>query len=79
MQRRKLKLFIWRGVLTDYTDGLAVALAYSAKQAVSLLRAESVAETGVDFLDGRFDGVKLDGVEPEVFSSPVSAHVHGGG
>lgn len=33
---RPLKLYVWEGVFTDYTSGLAVALARSRKQATKL-------------------------------------------
>lgn len=34
---RELKLYVWEGVFTDYTSGMAVALAYDVRQARRLV------------------------------------------
>jgi hypothetical protein len=64
---RKLKLYVWEGVLCDYTSGAMWALAYSVEQARELVR-ESV---GLDK-----DDINL---EPQVITKPEGFHVHGGG
>lgn len=33
MPRKKLKLYVWEGVLTDYTDGVMFALAHNVEEA----------------------------------------------
>jgi hypothetical protein len=69
--KKKLKLFVWEGVLTDWTSGMAVAYAYSAEEAVELLKKQ---------LGGNnFEGTKLDGVEPIVVEGAAAFYVYGGG
>jgi hypothetical protein len=71
MARKKLKLFVWHGVLTDWTDGIAFAYAASLEEAVKLLKEQH--------LESHFDGTKLDGVEAIVYESPMACYVCGGG
>jgi len=40
MAKKKLKLYVWEGVLTDYTDGIMIAYATDAKHARELLLKE---------------------------------------
>ncbi len=39
MSKRKKypKLYVWEGILCDYTDGMAIALAYSLEEAQTLV------------------------------------------
>ena len=71
MTRKKLKLFVWDGVLEDWSGGLAVAYAYTVEEAVEMLKKELSKD--------HFDGTKFDGVEPEVFDGPTTAWCFGGG
>lgn len=38
MSKKTLKLYVWEGVLTDYSEGLVFALAESAKEAREMVR-----------------------------------------
>lgn len=66
--RKKLKLYVWHGVLYDYTPGIAFALATSPEEAKELIG-----------LVGNWDGLRLDGVEVEVYDKPEGFYLHGGG
>ena len=68
---RKCKMFVWREVLVDWSGGLAVAYAPTVEEAVEMLKK--------DVGEHHFDGVKFDGVEPEVYDKPGMAWVYGGG
>jgi hypothetical protein len=70
-KKKQLKLYVWEGVLTDWTSGMAVALASSPEEAVELLQQQ----LGPSY----FNGVKLEGVEPIVVESPAAFFVYGGG
>jgi len=72
MARKKLKLYVWEGVLTDWTSGMAVALASSPEEAKAQLIKAGVYEHS-------WDGLKLDGVEPYVTEEPSGFFVYGGG
>jgi len=37
-KQEQLKLFVWEGVLTDYTDGVMFALAHNIEEAKDLIR-----------------------------------------
>ena len=65
-----MKLYLWRGVLHDYTAGMAFAIASSANEARGLLVA-----TGEFYSPGDLQA------EPEVheLTEPFCAMVHGGG
>lgn len=75
---KKLKLYVWEGVLQDYSCGLAVAMAYSVEEAKALLAAKGCDkgcfDNGADWEDS-----KLDGEEPTVYEVPAAAWVFGGG
>ena len=71
---RKLKMYVWEGVLCDYTCGMAVALAHSAEEAKELL----IASDSGCYLN-QWDGLKLDGVEPIEVTTPTAFSVYGGG
>ena len=68
---KKLKLFIWRGILTDYTSGIAFALAHDVEEARALVMADIGYDSGT---------AKSDlAAEPEVFEGPKGGHCWGGG
>lgn len=68
---KKLKLYVWEGVLTDYTSGIAFALAYSAKEARQLIIAQHGYATGqlIEDLKAR----------PSVYAKPFGLSMYGGG
>ncbi len=70
--KKTLKLFIWRGVLIDYTPGIAFAMAHTADEA-----REKIIETAKK--DGVADWVTDDiKAEPEVHATPFGVYVFGG-
>lgn len=84
-----LKLFVWTAIFTDYTDGLAVAIAEDRKQAIELIvqsaRAKERYEPELD-PEGEIDsgdGIhwirkQLEGHQPEVrdVATPFGVYVH---
>ena len=72
MARKKLKLYVWDGVLTDYTDGVAYALARSPEEAKELLMKAGIR-------DQYWNGLKLDGQDYQEYDGPVAGFVYGGG
>jgi hypothetical protein len=70
---KKLKLYVWHGVLPGYTDGIAFALAYSVKEAV-----EQVKKFKCVCGEYHWNGNKLDGVEPVVYRRPWGHAIYGG-
>lgn len=70
--KENLKLYVWDGVLEDYTAGIAFAVAASPKEAVKLL-----IEKGLP--DHHVDGIKIDGMKPMVHRGRTAYHVYGGG
>lgn len=67
-----MKLFVWEGVLEDYTAGMAVALAENATEAKKLLIKEGIPEN-------KWEGVKLDGVKPTSRVTKCAFYCYGGG
>ncbi len=67
MTTKPLKLYVWQGVLTDYTDGIMFALAESQEHARELISKKMGRRT--DELDQ----------DPEVFDSPAGFFLEGGG
>ena len=66
-EQNKLKLYVWEGVLTDYTDGIMFALAGSVGEARELiLKADKCV---------RESELKQ---EPQVFDSPIGFALWGG-
>jgi hypothetical protein len=66
---KKLKLFIWEGVLTDYTSGMVAIYAYDLEHALKLARK-------------KFDSYVVEGfagVEPQIVTKPDAFYVYGGG
>lgn len=64
----KLRLYVWEGVLQDYTPGMAVALATSPAHARQLFRKK---------MDG---GLPSDlQLKPLTVTKPAAFYVYGGG
>ena len=40
MERKKMKVFVWEGVLTDYSNGMMVSVASSVEEARAALMKE---------------------------------------
>lgn len=68
MAKKKLKLFVWEGVLTDYTDGIMFAFATDREHARELLLKEC-------------DDIPEDilRIEPEEVIKPKAFVLWGGG
>lgn len=71
--RTKWHCYIWRGVLRDYTDGIAFAVARSVEEA----RAEIVRRAN----DWEKDAVarEIGAIPPDVYDLPAGGHCWGGG
>lgn len=68
-----LKLYIWDGVLGDYSPGVAFALAESEEHARALIIADAEDYTARTLVDD------LAGPPSHVVDSPRGFHIHGGG
>ena len=68
MSRKKLKLFLWEDVLTDYTPGMMGAYAYSPDHARQLILKECSYVPKSDLSK-----------EPKVFESEIGFTCWGGG
>lgn len=68
---RKLRLYVWEGVFTDYTSGMAAVLAFDVDHARRLLRKE------LGDLSGYMD--EIDRKEPTSVGRPAAFFVAGGG
>ena len=68
MAKKQLKLYVWEGVLTDYTSGMICILAYDLEQAKELLLKKYPAYYADDF-----GHPHKEITEPEAFA------VYGGG
>lgn len=66
-----LRLYVWEPVLTDWTSGIAFALARSPQEAKAKLLDAGLGEH-------HWKGTKLDGVEPEVVEAPAGFYCYGG-
>ena len=86
----KLRLFVWEGVLRDYTSGVAFALAYSADHARRLIVARdftSVAQQArllsgeVSIYDESLQPTIAHELyeEPRVYDEPWGFYLRGGG
>lgn len=64
-----LKLYVWEDVLTDYTSGIAFALAESIEQAREVIREKGLSEFRMNELDG----------DPLVVEQPEGFYFYGGG
>ena len=65
---RPLKMFVWEGVLRDYTDGMVVAVAHDLEEALRIVRRTS---------EQAYNEVK--DLEPLVVDSPSAFVAYGGG
>jgi hypothetical protein len=85
-----LKLFVWEGVLRDYTPGIAFALAHDADEARRLIVAQEYrpGEARNEILSGArsiYDDSLQPSIagelrsEPRVFDAPVGFALRGGG
>lgn len=80
-----LRLFVWSGVLVDYTDGLMVAMAASVEDARAMLRQKFRADGLTGGPAGRDNGKATDLIEadlakvPTEYDGPACAVVWGGG
>ena len=66
-----LRLYVWRGVLCDWTCGMICVLAETPEQAELLARRE-LEEASSGFMSSTL-------TEPEIFEAPAAVSVHGGG
>lgn len=66
--QKNLKLYVWTGVLCDYTSGLAFALATSKEHALKLL-SKNLGKEAVD---------ELRATVPEVYTSSHAEYIFGG-
>ncbi len=64
----KFKLFVWEGVLTDYTDGIVCVLAKNLEQAIKLIKEKDGTAAG---------SMDMSGVK--VIEKPEAFVVWGGG
>ena len=74
---KKLKLFVWEGVLTDYTKGIMFALAFSVDEARNVIMEK---EGNGTFDNPTYEDPVYDGLcgEPKVFESATGYVVWGG-
>ncbi len=70
--KRKMRLYVWEGVLTDYTDGVMVAVAPSVAEARKVLRAQHPDSSMVE-MDSAQEPTEID------LSKPWALAVWGGG
>ena len=69
-----LKLYVWEGILRDWSCGIAFALANSPEEA-----AQKVRESGLEGYEGKSGaGPMIDGVLPKVYDSPIGFYLWGG-
>lgn len=68
-KKRILKLFVWEGVLIDYTDGIMFALAYDVEHARKIILKKN-----------NLDAVRRDiKNKPDIYRTPKGFAVYGGG
>lgn len=66
-----LKMFVWTGVLSDYTSGMVCVLAHSKEEAYDIVRkTESLSDSSKG---------EILAMEPETVSKPSLVCVYGGG
>lgn len=68
-----MKLYVWHGILCDYTCGVAFALASSVEEARALIIASAPEQWRKDRL------AKEIAEEPAVYDAPMGDYVEGGG
>ena len=64
-----MKVFIWENVLTDYTDGMAVAYAETCEQALAMFK---------DYIAEQL-GAPTKVIDCEKDNDAYAAYVYGGG
>jgi len=64
-----LKLYVWEDVLTDYTSGIAFALAESVEQAREVIQQKGLPEFRMQELDSG----------PVIIDQPEGFYLYGGG
>ena len=69
----KMKLYIWRGIRSDYTDGIGFAAARSKEEAI-----EAIHKVSEDWEWNAYAGELLR-VEPEIHELPAGGWISGGG
>jgi hypothetical protein len=81
----RLRLYVWEGILTDYTDGIAFALAPSVEEARRLAYAnlrKGMSPSWGTYMEelAKGDGAAQElSAEPAVFDSPAGFAIYGGG
>lgn len=70
---KRLKMYVWRGVLTDYTSGIAVALAHDEDEARKVILRDAE-----DFAKEQLAN-DIAKAPNEVYSKASGVHVWGGG
>lgn len=77
--KNTLKLFVWEGVLTDYTDGVMFALAESKEEAMDLIlnKAKECPRMRVNVVPWMEEELELN--KPKVYENPVGFFLLGGG
>ena len=74
MARKKLKLYVWDGVLTDWTSGIAFALATSPEEAKQML-----IEQGGFKEEYHWNGLLFDGQNYTEHETATAGWCYGGG
>ncbi len=72
-RERQLKLYIWRGIRNDYTDGIGFAVATSKEEAI-----EAIHKISESWEWDAYAGELLR-VEPEVHEPPFGGWISGEG
>ncbi len=77
--KKQLKLFIWRDVLSDYTPGIAFAMACDVDEARKKIREEIVKEKWQHV--GKYADSIMEELhfEPEIHDKPFGTYLFGGG
>ena len=73
MPKKPWKLYIWRGIRTDYTDGIAFAVARTKEEAI-----EAIHKISKGWEWEAYAG-ELLAIEPEVHDPPFGGWISGGG
>lgn len=78
---KTLKLYVWRGVLCDYSCGLAFAIAYTKLQALKIVLKDEYPKKGDVYTSWAYK--ELTSIEPDIYPldkiSPMGEYVSGGG
>lgn len=77
-----MKLFVWEGVLTSYSDGIIFALADTLEEAqqkvLEALNRDWKPKTPITLDDSCSVSVALREVTPDIYESPIGFYVFGG-